>query len=91
MSSIRTLNPGESTVFTTRILGQPPTRLYFGPVIDPAAPLPTISWRKILCCESDHVENRPGPPVVIPTAGELITVTNISSPNVGARVWTDYL
>lgn len=90
-SSVRNLNPGESTLFTTRVAGQPPTLLFFGPVVQPDALLPTISWRKILCCEDDHVERRPGPPVVIPTAGELLQVTNISGPGIGARVWTDYI
>lgn len=89
-SSIRTLDPGESTLFTTRVAGQPPTVLVFGPELDPGALLPTISWRKILCCEVDHVE-RFGGRIAIPTAGELLQVTNISAPGIVARVHTDYI
>ena len=87
-SSRRTLNPGDTTVFTTRVAGQPPTTLFVIPWPPrPDAPLPEVIWHKVLCCEGDHRANFTN---VIPTAGELLTVTNVD-PVDQAQVFTDYI
>jgi len=88
-SSRRTLSPGQTTVFTTRVAGQPPTVLFVIPWPPrPDAPFPAVSWHKVLCCEGDHLVTRVD--TVIPTAGELLTVTNID-PADQAQVFTDYI
>jgi hypothetical protein len=89
-SSFRYLNPGSSTVFTTRVVGQQ-TRLFaIAWPIDPGSFLPTLSWHKELCCESDHIERSVGGPIDISAAGALVTVRNIQSSG-QIRVWTDYI
>lgn len=88
-SSRRTLNPGDSTVFTTRVAGQPPTTLFIIPwPPNPNVPFPLISWHRELCCQDTHVVETDK--VVIPTAGELLTVKNVDLVQ-GAQVWTDYI
>ena len=88
-SSRRNLNPGDSTVFTTRVAGQPPTKLFVVPLpFRPDPPLPAVIWHKELCCEGDHLVT--SFEVVIPTAGELLTVRNVD-PRETVQVFTDYI
>lgn len=89
-SSRRRLRPGESTVFTTRVVGLR-TLLFVIPwPLDPFSPFPRISWHKELCCEPDHIVPGSGVPIDISAAGALVTVRNID-PTQGAEVFTDYI
>lgn len=89
-SSRRRLRPGESTVFTTRVVGLK-TMLFVIPwPLDPGAFFPRISWHKELCCEPDHVVQPSGLPIDISAAGALVTVKNVD-PSQGAEVFTDYI
>lgn len=87
-SSKRVLNPGDSTVFTTRVVGQTTILTVIPWPPSPDAFLPTFRWRKILCCEDDHIESSKIS-ADISAAGALVNVSNIDSQQL--QVWTDYI
>lgn len=90
MSSHRNLNPGESTVFTTRPVGLQ-TRLFVIPTPpNPNVPLADFSWHIELCCQSDHVERSAFSVDISAAAGALVTVRNIQGQG-AEEVWTDYI
>ncbi len=90
MSSRRQIRPGESTVFTTRVVGM--RTLLFGIPwpFDPNAFFPRLSWHIELCCQPDHPAVGNGMPIDISAAGALVTVRNVDSSQ-GAEVFTDYI
>lgn len=90
MSSRRQLRPGESTVFTTRVVGMR-TLLFAIPwPYDPSAFFPRISWHIELCCQPTHMAQGNGNPIDISAAGALVTVRNVDATQ-GAEVFTDYI
>jgi hypothetical protein len=90
MSSRRTLNPGQSTVFTTRPVGLS-TRLFVIPTPpNPNTPLIIFSWHIELCCQDDHVERGRIDVDISSAAGALVTVRNLELAQT-AEVFTDYI
>jgi len=89
VSDRRSLNPGDSTVFTTRPIGLRTTLFCIPWPPDPSAFQPTISWHIILCCQPDHVTNAVSTDISA-AAGALVTVRNLASDQ-QAQVWTDYI
>jgi len=87
-SSRRVLNPADSTVFTTRVVGQDTKLFALQYPFDPGDFSPRFSWHKELCCEDNHVEQTRGP-VDISAAGALVTVRNLDVQQI--MVWTDYI
>lgn len=92
-SSIRTLKPpnpwlfqpGDTTVFTTRVVGQGPTWLYIV-----ADGFTQVGWHKELCCQDTIIESVLGSlRVDIGAAGALVTVGNYGPLTV--KVYTDYI
>ncbi len=90
-SSKRIIGPGQSTVFTTRPVGES-TKLFLAPwPYNPDGGLPPITWHIELCCQHD----RPATSAEInisAAAGALVSVHNSAHGNGGdAEVWTDYI
>lgn len=89
-SSRRRLQPGESTVFTTRVVGMR-TLLFAIPYpYDPVSFFPRLAWHIELCCQPVHTATGNGSPIDISAAGALVTVTNVDDRQ-GAEVFTDYI
>lgn len=90
MSSRRQILPGQSTVFTTRVVGM--RTLLFGIPwpYRPDAFFPRLSWHIELCCQPDHLAAGNGQPIDISAAGALVTVRNVDTSQ-GAEVFTDYI
>lgn len=91
-STVRSLNVGDSTVFTTRVVGQGPTMLYaFAPDTEGSM----ISWHIELCCHpTNNLIVDPNAQVDIGAAGALVTVTNVGNLEIGNGrivVQTDYI
>jgi len=87
-SSQHVLQPGDSTVFTTRVVGQQTTLIAIPWPPDPDSLLPTFLWHILLCCQDDHIE-RSKTTADISAAGALVTVRNIDTQQI--KVWTDYI
>ena len=89
-SSRRQIRPGESTVFTTRVVGYQ-TFLYGIPwPYQPDSFFPRLSWHIELCCQPDHFAVGNGSPIDISAAGALVTVRNVDTIQ-AAEVFTDYI
>lgn len=81
------LHPGESKVFTTRVVGQ--TTLLSAFFLNPGD-FGFVLWHKELCCEKWH--SHPAPGIVdISAAGALVTVVNDPSNTADLYVRTDYI
>jgi hypothetical protein len=89
MSAFRSIAPGDSTVFTTRVVGQGPTILSgFTPA---GVTFGRLTWHIELCChdthELDFTFSFTG--VDIGAAGALVTIGNVG--NTEIFVGTDYI
>lgn len=81
----RTFGPGESTVFSTRLIG--PTLLFIGPDIGHG--VPEVTWHVELCCQPDRpVDGFVTTISALVAGGALVTVTNRARRVLQA--WTDY-
>lgn len=89
-SSRRDLDPGQSTLFTTRPVGLQTSLFAIPTPPDPSAPLPTFTWHIELCCQDDHVEQGVDSVDISAAAGALVTVCNIQAQG-AIEVWTDYI
>ncbi len=86
--SIR-LSPGNSHIFTTRVVGQTTLLTVF--FLDPFGD-GFVDWHKELCCEGWHHVFVPGGKVIdISAAGALVTVASSPTNTEDMFVRTDYI